>query len=68
MIQNTILVIKSRELRWARHVACMGRGVVHTGVWRGSVRERDHLEGQGLGGRILLNRSESNGMGEHGLD
>ena len=41
---------------------------MHTGVWRGSVRERDHLEGQGLGGRILLNRSESNGMGEHGLD
>ena len=49
-------------------MACMGRGEVHTGVWRGSLRERDHLEGHGLGGRILLNRSESNGMGVNGLD
>jgi hypothetical protein len=29
---NIIQVIKSRRLRWAGHVACMGRGEVHTGL------------------------------------
>jgi hypothetical protein len=29
---NIIRVIKSRRLRWAGHVARMGRGVVHTGL------------------------------------
>jgi hypothetical protein len=38
------------------------------GGLKGSLRERDHLEGQGLGGRILLNGSESNGMGGFGRD
>jgi hypothetical protein len=28
---NIIRVIKSRRLRWAGHVACMGREEVHTG-------------------------------------
>ena len=26
-----IQVIRSRRIRWARHVACMGRGEKHTG-------------------------------------
>jgi hypothetical protein len=25
-----------------------GRGEVHTGFWRGNLRERDHLEDRGL--------------------
>jgi hypothetical protein len=29
---NIIWVIKSRRLRWAGHVARMGRGEVHTGL------------------------------------
>jgi hypothetical protein len=29
---NIIWVIKSRRLRWAGHVACMGRGQVPTGL------------------------------------
>jgi hypothetical protein len=29
---NIIRVIKSRRLRWAGHVARMGRGEVHTGL------------------------------------
>jgi hypothetical protein len=29
---NIIREIKSRRLRWAGHVACMGGGEVHTGV------------------------------------
>jgi len=27
---------------------------VHTGFWWGNLRERDHLEGIGVGGRIIL--------------
>jgi hypothetical protein len=59
---NIILVIKSREIRWAAHVACMGRGEVYTGFWWGNPIERDHLKD----GRIIL-RSSRSGMG-HGLD
>jgi len=30
-------------MKWAKHVACMGRGDVHTG-FGGHPRWRDHLE------------------------
>jgi hypothetical protein len=30
---NIIQVIKSRRMRWAGHVACMGAGKVYTGFW-----------------------------------
>jgi len=30
------------------------RGEVHTGFWRGNLRERDHLEDPGVYGRIVL--------------
>jgi hypothetical protein len=39
---NTIPVTKSRRMRWAEHVALMGRGEVHTRVWWGNLREGDH--------------------------
>jgi len=29
-------------------------GGVYTGFWWGNLRERDHLEGPGIGGRIIL--------------
>ena len=32
----------------------VGRGEVHTGFWWGKLRERDHLEDPGIGGRIIL--------------
>jgi hypothetical protein len=48
-----IRVIKSR-MRWAGHVAHIGRGEVYTGFWLGNVRERDHLEDPGVDGRIIL--------------
>ena len=36
---HIIWVIKSRRIRWARHVACMGeKGDVHTGFWWGNLR------------------------------
>jgi hypothetical protein len=31
--QNIIRVTKSRRMRLAGHVACMGTGEVHTGFW-----------------------------------
>ena len=34
---------KSRIIRWAGHVARMGRGEVHTGFWWRNLWESDHL-------------------------
>jgi hypothetical protein len=41
-------------MRWAGHVAGMERIDVYTGFWWGSMRERDHLEDPGIGGRIIF--------------
>jgi hypothetical protein len=30
------------------------RGELYTGFWRGNLRERDHLEYPGIGGKIIL--------------
>jgi hypothetical protein len=51
---NIIRVIKSRRMRWAGHVARMGRGEVLTGFWLGGPKARDHWEDLGVGGRITL--------------
>ena len=51
---DVIGVIKSRRLRWAEHVARMGRGNMHTGLWWGKLRKEDHLEGSDVGGRIIM--------------
>jgi len=51
---NIIRVTKSRSMRWAEHVALMGRGEVYTRVWWGNLRERDQLEDPGVDGRIIL--------------
>ena len=53
---NIIWVIKLRRMRWAGYVACMGGGreKVHTEFWCGSLKERYHLEDQGIDGRIIL--------------
>jgi hypothetical protein len=39
---NIVWVIKSRRLRWAGHVARMGRGDVLTGFRFGGPKARDH--------------------------
>jgi hypothetical protein len=51
---NIVRVIKSKMMRWAGHVARMGRGEVLTGLWLGGPKARDHWEDLGVGGRITL--------------
>ena len=43
-------------MRWAGHVARVGRVLVHTGFLWGNMTERDHLEDPDLGGMIILKR------------
>jgi hypothetical protein len=47
-------MIKSRRMRWAGHVARMGRGEVLTGFWLGCPKARDQWEDLGVGGRITF--------------
>jgi hypothetical protein len=51
---NVVRLIKSRIMRWAGHVARMGRGEVRTWVWWENLRERDHLGDLGGDCRIIL--------------
>ena len=51
---NIVRVIKSRRMRWARHVARMGRGEACTGFWWGNLGERDQWGDPGLDGRIRI--------------
>jgi hypothetical protein len=41
---SIIRMIKSRGMRWAGHVARMGRRGMHIGYWRESQKERDHWD------------------------
>jgi len=50
---NIIWVIKSRRMRWAAHVACVGRGEVHTGFWWRNLG-RKHLQDLVVDGRVIL--------------
>jgi hypothetical protein len=49
-----VRVIKWRGMRWAGHVARMGRREECTGFWWGNLRERDHWEDLGVDARIIL--------------
>jgi hypothetical protein len=51
---NTVRVIKSRRMRWAEHVAWMGRREACVRFWWGNLRERDHWGDPGIDGRIIL--------------
>jgi hypothetical protein len=35
---NIIRVIKSKRMRWEKHIAPMGKREVHTGFWWGDLR------------------------------
>jgi hypothetical protein len=50
---NIIWVIKSRRMRWAGKIACMGKNV-HTAFWWRDPREGDHLGDPSVDERIAL--------------
>ena len=51
---NVIRVIKSRRMRWAGHVARMGRIEVYTGPWLGNLRIRVNLGDPDVDGSVIL--------------
>jgi hypothetical protein len=51
---NIIRMIKSRSVRWAGHVARMGRRGMYIGFWWGSQKERDRWVEKDVGGWIIL--------------
>ena len=53
---NIVRVIKSRRMRWAGHVTCMGEERGCIGSWWGNRREGDHWGDLGVDGRIILER------------
>jgi hypothetical protein len=59
-----VLVIKSRRMRWAGHVAHRREG--NTGFWWGNLRERVNLGDLGMDGRIML--MDLQGVGCVGMD
>jgi hypothetical protein len=61
-------VIKLRRLRWAGHVACMGRVEVHTEFKHGNLMEGGHSADPDLDGRIILKWIFEKLGGGHGLD
>jgi hypothetical protein len=67
---NIIQLIKSTRIKWAGHVAHMGkrRGEAHAWFGWGNLRENDHLEEPGLDGRIILRWIFRKWDRVHGLD
>jgi len=51
---NIVWVIKSRRMRWAGHVARMGKERGDIGSWWGSRKEGDHWGDLGVDGWIIL--------------
>jgi hypothetical protein len=47
-------MIKSKRMRWAGHVARMGRRGMHVGYWWESQKEREHREDQSVDGWTIL--------------
>jgi len=52
--QFIVQVMKSSRMRWAGHVARIGRRELHTGLWCGNLREIDHWEDLGVDGGFWL--------------
>ena len=53
-LPSIVRVIKLRRMRWAGHVARIGRGKVYTGFWWGNLKKRINLEDPGVDGRIIV--------------
>ena len=52
---SNIVWVKKSRMRWARHIARMGKAC--TGLWWGNVKERAHLVDPSIDGRIILRRT-----------
>jgi hypothetical protein len=52
--EEIIRMINSRKMRWAGHVARMGRRGMHIGYWWESQKVRDHWEDLDVGGWTIL--------------
>jgi hypothetical protein len=50
---NIIWVIKSRNMRWAGHVARMKDRKMDVEFWWGDLRKINHLEDLGVDGRVI---------------
>jgi hypothetical protein len=46
---NIIRIIKSRRIKWAGHVARMGRRGMRIGYWWESQKKREHWEDKNVG-------------------
>jgi hypothetical protein len=64
---NIIQLIKSRRIKWAKHVARMGIGEVPTEFWWENRGERYHFKDLDLNGRITLRWIFRKLVGEHEL-
>jgi hypothetical protein len=51
---NIVRVIKSIRMKWAGHVARIGRGEACRGFYWKTLRERNHWRDPGVNGRIIL--------------
>jgi hypothetical protein len=51
---NIFRVMKTETNKMVGPCSMYGGAEVCTGFWRGNLRERDHLEDQGMDGRIIL--------------
>jgi len=54
LLTNIIQVIQQARMRWARHVARVGREEVLTGFWWGILSERNHFKYLRVDGKIIL--------------
>jgi hypothetical protein len=67
-LTNIIKVVKLRRIRRVGHVARTGERRGAYGIWWGNARERNHLEGSDIEGRIILRWIFRRWDEGHGLD